>query len=348
MLAEPPKVGYLLPPPPVPFSMSGFPAHWLSDPAWLAMDATARGLHTQLLLVAARRRPTGVLPDDDAAWRKWLGLPSVAKAAKSGPLPDVLPVPAKRKAKSGAAPTGLPDALVSAWEAAAEGQPEALDALGKGADAWVEHLWLTHWKPQVLAAWRLIDAELVAEEPRLAGHEGGWWHPDAARLAGVGDARATADAAPARGAKKGKKPVRTGVPPLPGVGGTGAVPGATEPLGDPAEPLGGSTDALREYERVLAAWRTPVPLEQRASLWDLGVQALIGGGAMKEREARSFLGHLINKYGEKAVAEGVAELTRRAVAPAESSSFLKKMLERAKEGSAAEQKARGQRAGVAL
>jgi hypothetical protein len=49
---------------------------WLGDNKVLAMDWDARGMHFHLLMMSIQEEPAGSLPDDMAAIRRWLNLPS--------------------------------------------------------------------------------------------------------------------------------------------------------------------------------------------------------------------------------------------------------------------------------
>lgn len=320
---------------------------WLSDPAWLAMDATARGFHAQLVLVAARQRPAGVLPDDDGRWRKWLGLP-----ASAGPVEPLSAAGMGRK--TGKAPrSALPDALLTGLASLQPGDQAGLVALQGGINAWVDHLWVHHWKPQVLSAWHRIDAGLIGQQPGLAGQEGAWWSPvseglslppAAAAPAGTKAKNTRTDPSGAATAKRPPR-VRNAAPveaahillePQPG-----------EPANEGLLALTNDTAPWRASDAVLRIWRMAAEPEQRQSIWDLGV-ACLAQGPQDHSEARSFLGRLIKVHGEEAVGQAVADLTRRAVRPADAKALLKGMLTRAEGGSAAEHRARQARSTVAL
>jgi hypothetical protein len=174
-------------------------AHWMRDPAWPAMDPTAQGFHTRLLLLAAGRRPRGVLPDDDRQWRRWLGLPPAGAALHvegmdkvweaGGLLVEPLEeasVPkggktktakAARNKKTIAVPETLAAVLEAAWEDRA---PRGVAR--RSYEGWLDWLWTERWRPQIQAAWVRVDAALLADYPGLASSEGQWFHPLALRL----------------------------------------------------------------------------------------------------------------------------------------------------------------------
>lgn len=350
------------------------PLHaWGSDPSWLAMDASARGFHAQLMLVAVRQKPAGYLPDDDALWRRWLGLPpSWPARTDDGPSQDG-GTDAMGKAlrrffeepsrKGHGLAEGMLDALRTVWAPSANGTDDA--ALARGAyERWVDHLWITRWKPMVLTAWQRIDSDVVRLHPVLEGKEGGFWSPLAAALAGMhlsAPSAAHAPVAPPPFVESltqksvGGKAVKTGKArsgksiedPLPspmqapGVLGHGDV-GALGMWW-----LNADTSPWRDLSKVVRHWRAPLSSERRRSLWDVGV-ACLAVDLADEKQARTFLGKLIRQYGEETVAKAVAELSMRALPPADGYSFLQGILRRETEGSEAEQKARHQRSRVAL
>lgn len=348
------------------------PLHaWGSDPSWLAMDASARGFHAQLMLVAVRQKPAGYLPDDDVLWRRWLGLPPAWPATSGGVSAQDGGTDAMGKAlrrffdepsrKGHGLAEGMLDALRTVWAPSNDGAADA--ALARGAyERWIDHLWTTRWKPMVLTAWQRVDADLIQAYPTLAGKEGGFWSPLAAALMGTSapapDVAHTPVAPPPfvePTAKTSGKAVRAGKAraskvlddPLPSPMQTPGVLGHGDvgPLG--AWWLSADTSSWRDLSKVVRHWRAPLSSERRRSLWDVGVSCLAVDLA-DQKQARTFLGKLIRQYGEETVAKAVAELSMRALPPADGYSFLQGILRRETEGSEAEQKARHQRARVAL
>ena len=99
---------------------------WLSDPAWCAMDPTARGFHTHLVLLAARQG--GEISDDESQWRQWLG---IAPAAPSG-----------QSVTSAVVLAGLESPTLSRTE-----------LLGSQQHL-LERLWEERWLPMVRQAWK--------------------------------------------------------------------------------------------------------------------------------------------------------------------------------------------------
>jgi hypothetical protein len=303
---------------------------WLSDPAWLAMDATSRGLHAQLLLVAARRKPAGSLPDDDIQIRKWLGLPT-KKTANT---------PAQTKK----AWDKLLPHEVSTLLAGVLSNPKAAQQ-GEDPDLLSSWLWEHQWKPIVMAAWQPIDQDLIEQLPHLSKQEGGWYHPLAHGMADsagvlVGHT-ATAPAKPKSARKKtnasslhwGEQLDITG-----------------QAANQGLEQGGFQLDALMDQTQVLSRWRPEMGEASRKSMWDVGIDCLAGVGAsdLEKTKARGILGKHIKQYGEEAVAKAVGSMAMRSIPPADAVAFLQGMLRQETEGSTAERAAREKRANLCL
>lgn len=203
------------------------------------MDASARGFHTQLLLIAAQQRPLGTLPDDDAQWRRWLGLPEAALRRF------------QRRAMDPASVLGAHGA-----------QGEA------GADQWLDQLWTTRWRPMLEDAWRVVDAELVTAHPHLKGAEGQRFCAVAMLLGQSTEmpttvpAASTTVAAPKRAAARKPRKGRT-----------------ADAWLDQILSLTPNTAPLHDMAHVQQCWKAvPMP-EQRQALWDLGLQVLAASPA---------------------------------------------------------------------
>lgn len=80
--------------------------------------------------------------------------------------------------------------------------------------------------------------------------------------------------------------------------------------------------------------------DERFNIWTVGVQ-LIKDETFTETKARQFLGKMIQEFGEKKVAESIAQLSIKRLAPAEAKSYLNGMLK-------SEQKRMKNRSKVAL
>lgn len=309
---------------------------WLSDPSWLAMDATARGFHTQLLLLAARRKPAGTLPDDDLLWRKWLGLPIKIASVKEAQLPK-----AWLKA---CGDQGMPGVLLDAMSHIIEGHsaPGSMEP-----DVLMDWLWTTRWKPMILAAWERVDETRVGADPRLNTALGGWIHPLAVAMARGNGAemetlQATAASKPTRKPKKGALPPPSSWDTQLDVHGEAANAGLRH--------LDLSVEDLRDPKTVLAKWRPDIDSDSRKSMWEMGVDCLVGvkASSAEKGKARGILGKYIKQYGEEAVAKAVGQMAVRSVPPADAISFLQGVLRQADEGSPAQQAARQKRASLNL
>lgn len=226
--------------------------------------------------------------------------------------------------------------MLGPWLVAAE---DGQNLSSSDLAAWQEHLWQTRWKPMLMEAWVPVDDALVQDKPHLARAMGGYYCAASEALAKIQQPR-DAVAAGSK-AKPGKSRKKTGK-----AGGEAAAPAIS-----PAPELEHDLDGCRQIGRVMEAWDTDLGLEARRSLWDVGAGILAGprASAGERSKARGVLRKLIKDHGETAVAEAVGTLSARATVPADPTAFLVGMLNnRAQGGTPMEQKARGQRADVAL
>lgn len=290
------------------------------------MDASARGFHTQLLLIAAQRRPAGTLPTDEAQWRRWVGLPE--SGAKENEGED--PVAALMQQSLG------PHSLALALQA-----PSGQWRSHQGR--WLDYVWLSRWKPMLMEAWAVVDAELVAEYPHLRGAEGQYFCPMAMALGQVAPALPTRDVAAAGQAPESPSPpvkkTRTSRK-------KSTVP--SDPLLVQLLALSPDIGPLNDPRHVLKCFQTvPLP-EQRQTLWDLAVRVL-AQSPEEARQVRSYLGKLITQYGEQSVAKAVGEVSVKAIAPADAKAYLMGVLRtEAAGGNAKVQEALERRGQVAL
>lgn len=321
-------------------SPSPLVSRWAGDAAWLGMDASARGFHTQLLLIAAQRQPVGSLPDDDEQWRRWLGLPEaeVEREPKIMGADEAAAGLMGRSLRKGRE-MGVPDSLVLALHPRAQ---HWRDNQGQ----WMEHLWNTRWKPMLMEAWKPINSQVVSKYPHLKGALGLRFCPMAlalSELAGLPADQAAMEtlvgrphqadsisAGPPSAPKKAKK--REGVDPL-----LAQLLALTPDIGP-----------LHDTDHVLKCFRAvPLP-EQRQTLWDLGVRVL-ATSPQEAKSARSFLSGLIRKYGEQAVAKAVGDVAVKAIAPADAKAYMVGVLrQEASGGNVRVQEALERRGRVAL
>lgn len=295
--------------------MVTLPALWLSDPAWLAMDATARGWHTQLVLLAAQQG--GELTADEGQWRRWLGIP------EAGNQPVLPAIPA------------------AALQWLNEAAPGRLTQLG-GQSALLEYYWIRRWLPMLRAAW----------SPSREGH---LTCACARLLAGQAPvpAEPSSPIAPTHpGASPTKTDKTTAKPRRAAKSAGGPVPAAAQLIGRKglrpmAWPRGqGLGPKLIDRDRLLSLWRSPADRGTRLNLWSVGLAVLASAGT--EANNRSFLSSLIQQFGERRVASAVGELAGRGVPPADPRSFLRSLLRRDTQGTEAAQKARDLRASIPL
>lgn len=294
---------------------------WAGDAAWLGMDASARGFHTQLLLMAAQRQPLGTLPDQDAQWRRWLGLPEMTRLQAVG----------EARLHTGPLSEGL---ALAAQAPGAPWQAQSGDL--------IEQLWTTRWKPMLMEAWQRVDAALIRAYPHLAGAEGLLFCSTAFDLARL--ANASTPAAPSR-TTRGEAPA--GVKRVTARKKKSA-PAHDDPLLAQLLTMTPDTSLLSDSDHVLKCFQvTPLP-EQRQTLWELGIQ-LLSSTPAEARTVRAFLGRLIREHGEQAVAKAVGELSVKSIRPADPKSYLLGVLKQeAKGGSARQVEAMERRSVVAL
>mgnify|MGYP006894099250 CR=1 FL=1 len=280
------------------------------------MDATARGFHAQLVLLAAQSG--GQLVDDEEQWRRWLGIP---EAGASPSLPSI-------------------PSVVVQW--VNQGAPNRLAQLG-GMAGLTEHYWTTRWLPMIKAAWVGAGPGMVScKAARLMagmGDEVAQERAPETNATSVGTAPRARKAA--RKSPKGPKPTDILESPLEQLLGWGGPVGEgwtwTQPAGE----------RLFDTDQVAARWHVPASRATRLNLWSVGLAALSTGPG-EENKNRSFLASLIKKYGERKVSAALGEISTRAVPPADPRAFLRAILRRETEGTAAAQQAREQRASIPL
>lgn len=288
------------------------------------MDASARGFHTQLLLIAAQRRPAGTLPTDEAQWRRWVGLPE-SDGEENETEGSVM---ALMQQSLG------PPSLALALQA-----PSGQWRSHQGR--WLEHLWHSRWKPMLMEAWAVVDAELVAEHPHLRGAEGQYFCPLALALGQV--------ALPSREVVTGTQaPVIPSAPVKKARASRKKTTAPSDPLLAQLLALSPDIGPLHDTRHVLKCFQTvPLP-EQRQTLWDLAVRVL-AQSPEEARQVRSYLGKLITQYGEQSVAKAVGEVSVKAIAPADAKAYLMGVLRtEAAGGNAKVQEALDRRGQVAL
>lgn len=296
---------------------------WLADPAWAAMDPTARGFHAQLVLLAAQSG--GQLSDDETQWRRWLGIP-----------------------ESGASPAmpAIPSVIVQ-W--VNQGTPNRLAQLG-GMAGLTEHYWVTRWLPMVRAAWSNCgEGKVTCKAAQMMAQMG---PGQAIATNKETDAATQHTATPAPNKPKARKTTRRK---------TSKAKQALAILDHPLEQLTGwdgpcnegwawvqpMGERLFDFDQVKARWHVPANRAARLNLWTVGLAALATGPG-EENKNRSFLAALIKKYGERKVSAALGQISARAVPPADPRAFLRAILRRETEGTAEAQRAREERASIPL
>lgn len=192
------------------------------------------------------------------------------------------------------------------------------------AEDWEERL-----RPQIARAWKIDDGHWIQEgllrewerqasnsQKRRAAANARW---DKGRSAegGSGGARA-----PGKAAAASAEPD----------------PFLEAVLGRDGEPLSGPESGfnLSSVLKENALFFEQASAEERASIWSVGVK-LLRHEAFDDNKARAYLGKLISELGEKRVAEAIAQLSLKALPPADGKSYLVGILK----GEANRRKGRG-------
>lgn len=340
-------------------------ASWLGNPTWQDATWVIKGMQAHLWLVASQRQPPGVIPADDKWLRRQLRLPTplaVARATKdlvalssdllkssSLPLSRLSSGLARQIARS---PLDWQLAHSLLLEFSLLGVPVSAELRDAQQTVWQDHLWVHHWKPQLLADWLPVDAAMVQAYPALASSKldaPSLFHPLPASLAlsttqapSPPSQAVQAPAKPRRPAKgKGSHPV----PPPSGwlLAKSGCL---ALPL-TPAFPL--SALLHLKPSRLTSVLAPSMAQPDRARLWEIGLLYFTSDGH-SEKQAGSLLGKLIKIHGEPTVMVALQTMLGRHVPPSDSFRFIQAVLKQIQRGevSPASLKAQNQRAHVAI
>lgn len=188
------------------------------------------------------------------------------------------------------------------------------------AEDWEERL-----RPQIARAWTISEGHWI-QEGLLREWERQASNSQKRRAA----ANARWDKRSAEGAGSAAKPGRKGKPE--------ADPFLEAVLGSDGEPLSGPEAGfnLSSVLKENALFFEQASAEERASIWSVGVK-LLRHEAFDDNKARAYLGKLISELGEKRVAEAIAQLSLKALPPADGKSYLMGILK----GEANRRKGRG-------
>ena len=325
---------------------------WNSLPEWKAMDPTLKGFFSQLLLIASFNKPVGYIPDDDKMWRKWLGIPNktfdeqdyedfnvnqndVAKTIKKYFDSDT--------SKSVGISSAMLDALESIWDEDDSFFKKRNARLSY--DSWINYLWIYQWKPALENCLVKIDVKLRIQFEEFEGYEG-YFFPLAYSMANIGKEVAVIhknkEPAKKNTRKKGKKVSL----PLPNILEVEAF--TMDDIGhDGLLWLNNDNSPLTDLNKVLRLWRTPISPQKRKNIWEIGVSCLESSPS-NYGKARAFLGKMIKKFSEEKVARTVAELARRPSMGLDPYALFTTIINSYEQGTLKEQKARAERATVAL
>lgn len=186
--------------------------------------------------------------------------------------------------------------------------------------------WEERLRPQILRAWKISEGHWVQEGLLRE------WERQASNSQ---KRRAAANA------RWDKRSAESGAASAPGRAKASKEP--TDPfleavLGSDGEPLS-APEAGFNLSSVLkenALFFEQASAEERASIWSVGVK-LLRHEAFDDNKARAYLGKLISELGEKRVAEAIAQLSLKALPPADGKSYLVGILK----GEANRRKGRG-------
>lgn len=174
--------------------------------------------------------------------------------------------------------------------------------------------WNNRLKPQILKGWTL---------------EEGFWHQEGLSREWERQTSKTQKRKAAANARWGKEKNKTGSE----TDASGSTPLWSEPLaedpflssvlGKDGEPL---TDpaagfSLSKILRVNALFLEKATKDERANIWSVGV-GMLKHAAFDDNKARAYLGKLISEFGEKVVAEAIAQLSLKALPPADAKTYL--------------------------
>ena len=186
-------------------------------------------------------------------------------------------------------------------------------------------IWAKRIFPQLLRAWK-VDGALLRQEGLIRENE----RQKAEAVQAAETAAALARLPAGKPAAKGRKKK------------------VAEAVGDPlaridgevADPDADSGFSLNSLLASSSDMFQRVSEEERANIWTMGT-TLLRYGTFDDAKARAFLGKQIQAFGEKRVAEAIAQMSLKPVPPAEAKSFFVGLLK----GVETKKKRRG---GVAL
>ena len=311
---------------------------------WQTMDPIVRGYYTQIILMAAQQKPIGYVPNSDKILRKWLSIPLPTKRNSKNSNTNII------KELLVLHPTITPT-MICALQYLHENDIELSDDIQVGIHDWNEYLWNEHWKPQLFAALQIIDDPFIAQHPSFKNKTG-----FAVPILVQSLMNISLNPSSALGLNSSSllnnfsdKTTKKRAPKTP-------ISALLE--GTPVFRLGDISligcaflnyDApmTRDIVAVQRFWTQAIPNEKRSDIWKFGV-SILASDFSEEKQARSFLARMMTQHGEANVARAVAEISTRTVPPVERYSYFTNLLKTYVFGSKAEQKAREQRASVAL
>lgn len=294
-------------------------SQWQSNPAWQSMDMTAKGFHTQLVLIACENK--GKIPYDEHLWRQWLHIPQ----AEQGQTPIS---------------QGFPSVLIP-W--IKDGAPGRLEALG-GAEMLTEYYWNTRWLPMILSAWYEIEpglltceqVQLLLKQSYLEIEE--QEHKNSTTP--IKKIKDTVKKQPRIKKSKNKQTIQTyRIEEL-----VSSVYGIQKHAKPFLMPL---NLKMLSDEDVLAKWHNPIKRKERLDLWSMGEQLLNSAGSNSQSN-RSFIASMIKQFGENQVLVALNNMAKRNTTPADPRALLRGILTKQNKTSLNIQQARNQRTNNSL
>lgn len=294
-------------------------SQWQSNPAWQSMDMTAKGFHTQLVLIACENK--GKIPYDDHLWRQWLHIPQ----AEQGQTPIS---------------QGFPAVLIP-W--IKEGAPGRLEALG-GAEMLTEYYWSNRWLPMILSAWYEIEPGLLTCEQVQLLLKQSYLETEEKEDSPTSTKKTKNIIKKEPQVKKTKNKQKIQI--------------QSYRIEDLVSPVYGVQKHAKPFliplnlkilssEDVLAKWHNPIKRKERLDLWSMGEQLLNSAGSNSQSN-RSFIASMIKQFGENQVLVALNNMAKRNTIPADPRALLRGILMKQNKTSLNIQHARNQRTNTAL
>lgn len=308
---------------------------WAGTASWQTMNPMVRGFYAQIVLMSAQQEPIGWVPSSEKTLRKWLSIPPAPPRIQQDPL--------YVKAASEADGTSMIHHEIChaiAHLPTIDSIPTSNAEEPESAQHWFEILWAFQWKKALLQTFTPINASFIQENPQFKGKQG-WAIPFL--IHGAFSLQPVLHPSPVAAPKKQRTPRMKNTLLTPEIPvflfGDLTIQGCAF--------LDYDVPKQRDIVSVQRWWTQAIPNKDRPDIWRLGI-SILATDHSESKHARSYLAKMIMQFGEAAVARAVADMSTRTVPPVERYSYFTSLLKTYQLGSKAEQKARAQRATVAL